>query len=125
MRRIAAFAALLLAASAAASVEPYVAALHGAKCDLEPSGALTCRYRVGASLEFALHRVGEAGVRLEVLRDNREGDYTLDPQAHGPCLFVRYGWSGAPAAGREHGYAAVSTVNGVVYPTLRNCRLAK
>jgi len=125
MRMPAALAALLVAAPAAALEEPYVAAAHGAKCDLDASGSLHCRYRVGASLEFLLHRVGESAVRLEVLRDNREGDYTLDPVPHGSCLFVRYGWSATPPPGLEHNYATVSTVNGAVYRTLRNCRLAK
>jgi hypothetical protein len=125
MKRSAALALLVFAARAAAIEEPYVATFRGAKCDLEPDGALTCHYRVGASLEFALRRVGEPDVRLEVLRDNREGDYTLDPQRHGPCLLVRHGWSAQVGPGAEHGYATISTVNGVVYRTLRNCRQAK
>ena len=125
MKANTALALLALAAPAAAIEEPYVAAVHGAKCDLDPSGALSCRYRVGASLEFVLLRVGEPEVRLDVLRDNREGDYTLDPQQHGPCLFVRHGWSAQVGPGAEYHYATVSTVNGLVYRTLEACRRSR
>jgi hypothetical protein len=121
----AALGAALLVPSALASVEPYLAARHGTKCDLETDGALTCRYRIGASLEFILRRVGEPGVRLEVLRSDREGDYALDDQLHGTCLVVRHGWSARPAPGAERNIAAVSVVNGVAYRTLRECRKAK
>jgi len=121
----AALGAFLLVAPARASVEPYLAAWHGTKCDLEVDGALTCRYRIGASLEFVLRRVGEPGVRLEVLRNDREGDYALDPELRGTCLVVRHGWSARPAPGAEFGIAAVSAVNGIAYRTLRECRKAQ
>jgi hypothetical protein len=121
----AALGALLLVPTALANVEPYLAARHGTQCDLETDGALTCRYRIGASLEFVLRRVGEPGVRLQILRNDREGDYALDPEASGPCLVVRHGWSARPAPGAERNFAAVSAVNGVAYRTLRECRKAK
>ena len=121
----AALGALLLVAPALANVEPYLAAWHGTKCDLEPDGALTCRYRIGASLEFILRRVGEPGVRLQILRNDREGDYALDEALRGNCLVVRHGWSARPAPGAERNVAAVSAVNGIVYRTLRECRKAK
>lgn len=121
----AALGALLLVPPALANVEPYLAARHGAKCDLETDGALTCRYRIGASLEFILRRVGEPGVRLEILRNDREGDYALEAELRGPCLVVRHGWSARPAPGAERNIAAVSAVNGVAYRTLRECRKAK
>ena len=116
---------LLISANAAAPEDPYTAVAHGTKCDMTPDGALHCRYRVGASLEFVLTRVGEPDVALDVRRDNREGDYTLDPVRHGPCLFVRYGWAARPAPGMEYSYATVSLVNGQVYRTLERCRLAR
>jgi len=125
MKANAALPLLALSAPAAATDEPYAATVRGAQCDLDSSGALSCRYRVGASLEFALLRVGEPQVRLDVLRDNREGDYTLDPQRHGACLFVRLGWSARPGPGAEHQYATVSSVNGLVYRTLAECRQAR
>ena len=121
----AALGALLLGPAAHASVEPYLAAWHGTRCDLEVNGALTCHYRIGASLEFILHRVGEPGLRLEVLRNEREGDYALDPEPRDNCLLVRHGWSARPAPGAERNTAAISTVNGVAYRTLRECRRAK
>lgn len=121
----AALGALLLAPTALASVEPYLAARHGTQCDLETDGALTCRYRIGASLEFILRRVGAPGVRLEILRNDREGDYALDEELRGSCLVVRHGWSARPAPGAERNFAAVSAVNGVAYRTLRECRKAK
>lgn len=125
MKAIAWLAALLLAAPARASVEPYFAARHGTHCDLEPDHSLTCRYRIGASLEFVLRRVGEPGLRLEVLRNDREGDYALDEDPHGSCLVVRHGWSARPAPGAERNSAAISTVNGLAYRTLRGCVGAK
>jgi hypothetical protein len=94
MRRIAAFAALLLAASAAASVEPYVAALHGAKCDLEPSGALTCRYRY-QMLATRFHsycgnwerlmRQIEEGKFVRKLESLRGGNAALGPSRKEEC----------------------------------------
>lgn len=130
MRRVkatacAALCALVLAAPARASLEPYLAAWHGTRCDLETDGALTCRYRIGASLEFTLRRVGEPGVRLEVLRNEREGDYALDPEPRERCFVVRHGWSARPAAGAERNTAAISAVNGIAYRTLRECAKAK
>ncbi|HSG77265.1 MAG TPA: hypothetical protein VLA30_14150 [Burkholderiales bacterium] len=121
----AALCALLVVRGALGNVEPYLAASHGTKCDLETDGALTCRYRIGASLEFTLQRVGEPGMRLEVLRNEREGDYALDPEPRSTCLVVRHGWSARPAAGTERNTAAISTVNGIAYRTLRECRKAK
>lgn len=125
MKAMACAVLLLLAAPAQASVEPYLAATHGTRCDLETDHALTCRYRIGASLEFILRRVGEPGLRLEVLRNERAGDYALEPEPHGPCLVVRHGWSARPAAGAERNTAAISTVNGIAYRTLRECVRAK
>jgi hypothetical protein len=121
----AAFGVLLLVPSALANVEPYLAAWHGTTCDLETDGALICHYRIGASLEFILRRVGEPGVRLEILRNDRQGDYALDDELHGTCLVVRHGWSARPAPGAERNFAAVSAMNGVAYRTLRECRKAK
>jgi hypothetical protein len=121
----AALGALLLVPPARANVEPYLAAWHGTKCDLEIDGALTCRYHIGASLEFMLRRVGEPGVRLEILRNDRDGDYALDPEPRDTCLVVRHGWSARPAPGAERNIAAVSAVNGVAYRTLRECRGAR
>lgn len=125
MKAAAALGALLLATSAHANLEPYLAAWHGTKCDLETNGALTCHYRIGASLEFTLRRVGEPGVRLDVLRNDRAGDYALDADLVENCLVVRHGWSARPAPGRERNIAAVSAVNGIAYRTLRECRKAK
>jgi hypothetical protein len=125
MKATVALATLLLASTAHAGVEPYLAAWHATKCDLETDGALTCHYRIGASLEFTLRRVGEPGVRLDVLRNDREGDYALDPDPVERCLVVRHGWSARPAPGRERNTAAVSAVNGIAYRTLRECREAK
>jgi hypothetical protein len=125
MKPTAALGALLLATAAQASVEPYLAARHGTKCDLETDGALTCRYRIGASLEFMLRKLGTPRVELEVLRNDREGDYALDPEPHDRCYVVRHGWSARPAAGAERNSAAISAANGVAYRTLRECRKAK
>lgn len=117
---------LLLAAAPAAAIEPpYFAAYHGARCDLEPTGALTCRYRVGADLEFLLRRVAERDVRLEILRNSPEGDYTVDPVLEDRCAAVRHGGRGVAGGGNPYSYASVSGKNGLVYQTLRECRLSK
>ena len=116
---------LLLAAPAAQAEEPYTAVVHGTRCDLEADGALTCRYRVGASLEFVLRRVGTPEVEVAVLREDRPGDYALDPLRHGGCLFVRYGAAARPPPGMEHAYAVVSSVNGLAYRSLQRCSEAR
>lgn len=122
-----AFSALwLLAAAPAAALEPpYFAAYRAARCDLEPSGSLTCRYRIGADLEFVLRRVAERGVRLEILRNTPEGDYYVEPALTDGCASVRHGRRGIAGGGGEFQYALVSGRNGLVYPSLRQCRLSR
>ena len=119
-------ALLLLAAAPATAIEPpYFAAYHGARCNLEPAGTLTCRYRVGADLEFTLRRVAERDVQLEILRNSPEGDYTLEPRLVDRCAVVKHGRRGMEGGGFEHNFALVSGKNGLVYQTLRECRLSR
>jgi hypothetical protein len=119
-------ALLLLAAAPAAAIEPpYFAAYHGARCNLEPAGSLTCRYRVGADLEFMLKRVAERDVRLEILRNSAEGDYYVEPKLVDRCASVRHGRRGLEGGGFAYSYALVSGKNGLVYQSLRECRLSR
>ena len=119
-------ALLLLAAAPAAAIEPpYFAAYHGARCNLEPAGSLTCRYRIGADLEFMLKRVAERDVQLEILRNSAEGDYTLEPRLVDRCAVVKHGRRGMAGGGFGHNFALVSGKNGLVYQTLRECRLSR
>jgi hypothetical protein len=119
-------ALLLLAAAPAAALEPpYFAAYRGAHCNLEPSGSLTCRYRVGADLDFRLRRVAERDVKLEILRNTPEGDYQLQPELVDRCAVVKHGKRGLEGGGFEHNFALISGKNGLVYQTLRECRLSK
>lgn len=123
-----AFSALLLlaaAAPAAAVDSPYLATKYAAKCDLEPSGELTCRYRVGKDLEFFLHRVGEKDVQLRTLRNSKQGDFTIEPQLMDRCVLVKHGRDGIVAGGGEHDYGIVSGRNGMVYQSMRACRLSR
>lgn len=118
-------AAQLAAVPAAAQETPYAALSRGASCNLETDGSLGCRYVVGRDLEFLLKRVAEPVVRLEVVRERPEGDYVIERSVNGHCIYVRFGpGSGAPA-GSGYLFATVSTRNGLVYRTLRECRLAK
>jgi hypothetical protein len=118
-------AALLAAAGAAAQETPYAALSRGASCNLETDGSLGCRYVVGRDLEFILKRVAEPGVKMEIVRERAEGDYVIEPSVNGHCIYVRFGpGSGAPP-GSRYLFATVSTRNGLVYRTLRECRLAK
>ncbi|HKX37535.1 MAG TPA: hypothetical protein VJN20_02650 [Burkholderiales bacterium] len=116
---------MLAAAPAAALEPPYFAAYNGARCNLEPSGSLTCRYRVGADLEFLLKRVAERDVRLEILRSSPAGDYYVEPKLVDRCAAVRHGRRGVAGGGFEHSYALISGKNGLVYQSLRECRLSK
>lgn len=120
-----AFLLLLAAAPAAALEPPYFAAYRGARCNLEPSGSLTCRYRVGADLEFNLKRVSERGVQLEIVRNTPEGDYYLEPGLVDRCAVVKHGRRGTEGGGAEQSYALISGKNGLVYQSLRECRLSK
>ncbi|MDH4175019.1 MAG: hypothetical protein OEZ09_07910 [Betaproteobacteria bacterium] len=120
------FSALFAAAAAAAAIEPpYEAVKRGLDCNLRPDGSLGCRYRVGRDLEFELHRVGEPGVMLRLLRASDQGDYSADPKLLGRCVFVRHGTRGREAGGSEFYFAFVSAMNGFVYRSLRDCRLAR
>jgi hypothetical protein len=117
---------MLFAAAPAAALEPpYFAAYRAAKCDLEPSGSLTCRYRIGADLDFTLKRVSERGVHLEILRNTPEGDYYLQPELVDRCAVVRHGLRGVQGGGPEHSYALISGNNGLVYQSMRECRLSR
>jgi len=118
-------AALLCAAPAAAQETPYAATSRGAQCALRPDGTLTCRYRVGRDLEFTLQRVAEPDVSLEIARSGPEGDYTIDPFLHSRCVFVRYGKRGMAQGGSNYVFAVVSGRNGMVYRSLRECRLGR
>ncbi len=117
-------AALLFAAPAAAQETPYAATSRGAQCDLQPDGTLTCRYVVGRDLEFLLTHVAQPDVRLEIVRSDPEGEYSVDPLLNGRCAMVRYGKRGGMGRS-DYVYAAVSGRNGTVYRTLRECRLAR
>ena len=119
------FATLLCAAPAAALETPYAATNRGAQCALQPDGTLTCRYRVGRDLEFTLHRVAAPDVSLEIARSDSEGDYTIDPFLHSRCVLVRYGKRGMAIGGSDFVIAAVSGRNGMVYRSLRECRLGR
>jgi len=119
------FAALLCATPVAALETPYAATNRGAQCGLQPDGTLTCRYRVGRDLEFTLHRVAEPDVTLEIARSDPEGDYAIEPELHSRCVFVRYGKRGMALGGSDFVFAVVSGRNGMVYRSLRECRLAR
>ena len=118
-------AALLSAAPAVALETPYAATSRGAHCALQPDGTLTCRYRVGRDLEFTLNRVAEPGVSLEIGRAGPDGDYDIEPAMNSRCVFVRYGKRGMAQGGSDYVFAVVSGRNGMVYRSLRECRLAR
>jgi hypothetical protein len=118
-------AALLFAALATAQETPYSATSRGAQCALRADGILACRYVVGRDLEFTLLRVGEKDVRLDIVRSDPEGDYFLEPAMHSRCVMVRYGKRSMAVGGSEFVFAAVSGRNGMVYRSLRECRLAR
>jgi hypothetical protein len=117
--------ALFAGAAAAEVASPYLAARHGAKCDLEPSGALTCRYVVGKNLEFFLHRVTEKDVRLRIVRNSPQGEHTVEPAMRDGCAVVKHGRAGLAAGGGELSFGFVSGRNGMVYRSLRECRLSR
>jgi hypothetical protein len=120
------FSVLLAAAAAAAALEPpYEAARRGAHCNLETDASLTCRYRVGHDLEFALRQVTEPGVHLVLERSSEAGDYRADAQMMSRCVLIRHGERGRAAGGSGFAYAFVSGKNGFVYRSLRDCRLAR
>lgn len=116
---------LVLAGHAAAIEPPYVAVKKSAHCDLEVDGSLTCRYAAGRDLEFLLRDIGDADARLRVVRSSESGDYLVDPEMVGGCVFVRHGRRGQDAGGSQFDYALVSSRNGFVYRALRECRLAR
>jgi hypothetical protein len=115
----------LCAAPAAALETPYAATSRAAQCGLQTDGTLTCRYRVGRDLDFTLLRVAQPDVSLEILRSDPEGDYTIEPSLQSRCVLVRYGRRGMAQGGSDFVMAAVSGRNGMVYRSLRECRLGR
>jgi len=118
-------AVLLFAAPATAQETPYSATSRGAQCNLQADSTLTCRYTVGRDLEFTLSRVAQPEVSLEIVRSDPEGDYFLEPAMHSRCVMVRYGKRSMAVGGSEFVFAAVSGRNGMVYRSLRECRLGR
>jgi len=118
-------ALLLAAASAAAQETPYAATSRGARCDLDASGTLNCLYVVGRDLEFTLRRVAEPDVSLEIARSNQAGDYFVERELVGRCALVRYGERSMAISGSNYVFAVVSGKNGLVYRSLRECRLSR
>lgn len=118
-------AALLFAGGVAAQETPFAATSRGARCNLVPDGSLSCRYRVGRDLEFSLARIGEHDVKLDVVRSDPEGDYFLESTLRDRCVLVRFGKRSLVAGGFDYAFAVVSGRNGVVYRSLRECRLGR
>ena len=116
---------LLCAAPAAALETPYAATSRGAQCGLQTDGTLTCRYRVGRDLDFTLLRVAQPDVSLEILRSDPEGDYTVERELNSRCALVRYGKRGMVQGSSQYVIAAVSGRNGMVYRSMRECRVAR
>ena len=118
-------AALLASVPAAAQETPHAATTRGATCNLDASGSLFCVYRVGHDLEFSLKRVAEPDVTLEIAHSDPQGDYFVEPALVSRCALVRYGQRSFAVSGSNYVFAAVSGRNGLVYRTLRECRLAR
>jgi hypothetical protein len=117
--------ALLWATAVAAQETPYAATSRGAQCALQKDGTLSCRYVVGRDLEFSLHRVAEKNVGLTITRSDPEGDYMIEPTMHSRCVLVRYGKRGMVQGTSQYVIAAVSGRNGMVYRSMRECRVAR
>ncbi len=113
------------ATAAAAQETPYAATSRGAQCALQKDGTLSCRYVVGRDLEFSLHRVAEENVVLAIARADPEGEYFVEPTMHSRCALVRYGKRGMAQGGSQFVIAAVSGRNGMVYRSIRECRVAR
>jgi hypothetical protein len=118
-------AALLAVLPATAQETPYAATSRGAACNLDASGSLHCTYRVGRDLEFSLQRVTVPEVTLVIARSDAQGDYYVEPTLVSRCALVRYGQRSFAVSGSNYVFAAVSGRNGLVYRTLRECRLAR
>jgi hypothetical protein len=117
--------ALLWAAAVAAQETPYAATSRGAQCALQKDSTLSCRYVVGRDLEFSLRHVAENNVALAIARSDPEGDYIVEPTMNSRCVLVRYGKRGMVQGGSQYVIAAVSGRNGMVYRSMRECRLAR
>jgi len=117
--------ALLWATAVAAQETPYAATSRGAQCALQKDGTLSCRYVVGRDLEFSLHRIAEKDVALAIARSDPEGDYIIEPTMNSRCVIVLYGKRGMARGGSQYVIAAVSGRNGMVYRSMRECRVAR
>jgi hypothetical protein len=116
---------LALAAPAQAIETPFEAARRGARCGLETDGTLSCRYRVGADLEFDLAHVAQDDVRLRLARSDPDGDYATEREMIDGCVQLRYGALGLARGGSRFDHAFVSSRNGFVYRSLRECRASR
>lgn len=64
-------------------------------------------------------------MKLEIARNDPEGDYAVELELNSRCALVRYGRRGMAQGGSDFVMAAVSGRNGMVYRSLHECRLGR
>lgn len=110
---------MLFANSAGAENATYDAVLAGRECKDE-SQQITCEYRVGRSLYFAVVGIGSPDTAITVFKSDWDGDYYATYGLLHGCVIVKPG-AKAPTSSLLM-FAFVSPKNGKVYPSWGACQ---
>ncbi len=101
----------------------YDLVLAGMRCSRNSRGDLECEYRVGRSLHFTVVAPGKPDGSIYFYSASIQGDYFAVVSISNGCVVVRPGQTAGK--GRQTDLAFVSTRDGKVYRTARDCSAAK
>jgi hypothetical protein len=99
----------------------YEDTMKGKKCTVSKyNQSLGCQYIVGKDLEFAIDGIGSSGTMITIFRSNWDGDYYANFLLKYDCVTVKYGKKNLDLFSLGDA-AFVSSKNGKVYKTLKEC----
>jgi len=101
----------------------YDLVVAGMRCSQNSRGDLECDYRVGRSLYFTIVAPGKPDGSIYFYSASVQSDYFAVVSLSNGCVIVRPGQSSGEK--RQVDLAFVSTRNGKVYRTARDCSQAK
>lgn len=109
----------LLSSAVWAADKAYEDTIKGKKC-IESNQQLSCKYKVGKDLEFTIDGIGLSGTMITIFHSNWDGDYYANYLLKYDCVTVKHGKKNHDLFSLGD-TAFVSSKNGKVYKTLKEC----